>query len=460
MNAQRKGFATVITFIAQPARMAAATVALALVFLTLPAITAARASVDIQEVTSESGVTAWLVEDHSIPIVSVRFAFSGGSTQDPEGKEGLANLMSGLFDEGAGDLDSDAFQERLDEIGAEMTFSAARDAMYGQMRMLSEEREASLEMLRLAINEPRFDEAPFERIRAQIVTGIVAGERNPQTQGRDAFARALYGEHPYARRTDGTTETLASMSPDDLRRFHEANFARSNLSVAVVGDIDAETLRGELDRLFGDLPEEADQTEVERVQPVLAQEVDWPYPLPQASLQLVYPGIDREDPEFFAAFLMNHVLGGGSFSSRLFDEVRERRGLSYGIGSYLTNSAYASSLMIATSTRADRVDETLQVINETLARMADEGPSEAELERAKTYVIGAYAINNLDSSLSIARTLVELQKDDMGIDYIDRRAELIRAVTVEETRQAAARLLRADPALLVIGPERGTGETD
>ncbi|RIK84286.1 MAG: peptidase M16 [Hyphomicrobiales bacterium] len=435
--------------------LALTTLLLALVLLVLPALAPARAAVKIQEVTSDGGVTAWLVEDYTVPIVAVRFAFTGGSVQDPAGKEGLSNLMTGLFDEGAGDLDADAFQERLDEVGAEMSFDARRDAVYGSMRMLAEEREAAFDLLRLAVTQPRFDAGPIERIRAQIVTGIQRDMRDPNVLGRDQFARALYGDHPYARRTDGTAESLAGLTAEDLRALHARTFARGNLSVAVVGAIDADALKVELDRVFGDLPAEPRLDPVEKARLNLAQEVRYAYPLPQATLQLVYPGLERDDPGFFAAFLMNHMLGGGTFSSRLFDEVREKRGLAYGVGSSLVTSDYSDMLVIGTSTRADRAQEALAVIRDVVREMADSGVSEEELARAKTYLVGAYAINNLDSSSSVARTLVELQKDKRGIDYIERRAALIEAVTLDEVKAAAQRLLTAEPAVLVIGPEGG-----
>jgi zinc protease len=433
--------------------LALTTLLLALMFLTLPA----RAAVDIQEVTSESGVKAWLVEDYTVPIISVRFAFKGGSTQDPEGKEGISTLMTGLFDEGAGDLDADAFQERLDEVGAEMSFNATRDAVYGEMRMLEEGSEDAFELLRLAVNSPRFDQEPVDRIRAQIMTRIQSDMRDPQSLGQEEFARALYGEHPYARRSDGTQETLASVTPEDLKSLHARTFARTNVSIGVVGAIDAETLKGVLDKVFGDLPQEPELLPVEHVSPKLDQEVSYAYPLPQATLQLVYPGIARDDPEFFPAFLMNHILGGGTFSSRLFDEVREKRGLAYGVGSGLHTGEYANMLAIGTSTRADRAQETLELIREVVRGMAEEGPTEEELARAKTYLVGAYPINNLDSSAAIARTLVELQLDERGIDYIDRRVGYINAVTLDQVKAAARRLLVAEPAILVIGPEAADG---
>jgi zinc protease len=435
-------------------RASAATLMLALVFLVLPAMVA-RAEVRIQEVKSDKGITAWLVEDYSVPIIAIKFLFDGGSTQDPQGKEGLANLMTGLFDEGAGDLDSDAFQIKLDEAGAEMGFNEGNDAVGGGMRMLAERQDDAFELLKLAVETPRFDQAPFDRIRAQIVNGIVANARDPETQAARKWAEAIYGTHPYARPDMGTEASLATITADDLRAFHKANFARENIHVAVVGAIDAETLKKRLDQVFGELPDKAELRPVERVEPRLGQTMHIEYPLPQTSLQLVYPGVPREAPDFLAAALMEHILGGGTFSSRLFDEVREKRGLAYSVSSALINQEHSSSLIIGTATRSDRAAETLGVIREVIRKMAEEGPTEAELDAAKKYMLGAYAINNLDSSGAIAGTLVDLQTDKLGIDYMQRRVELINAVTLDDVRAAARKLLSVDPAIMILGPKFG-----
>ena len=431
-----------------PATAFAATF-LALLIVALPA----RAEVKIQEVVSPGGIRAWLVEDYTVPIVSVRFAFRGGTTQDPKGKEGLANLMTGLFDEGAGELESDAFQIALDDAGAEMSFSSSPDAIYGSMRMLADRQDEAFGLLKLAVAEPRFDAAPIARIRDQIVTGIEARALDPETRGDIAWAEALYQDHPYARRVEGTKETLASITADDLKGFHERNFARSNLTVGIVGAIDAETLGRRLDEIFGALPQAAQLEPVPPADPKYGQDIRINYNLPQTSLQLAYPGIERHDPQFFAAYLMNQILGGGSFSSRLFKEVREKRGLAYGVGSSLVNRDYAQSLAIGTATRSDRAMETLKVIRDEVKRMADEGPTEEELAFTKRYVIGAYAINNLDTSSAIARTLVDLQIDNLGIDYIREREAMIEAVTIEDVRAVAKRLLSAEPAVMIVGPE-------
>lgn len=416
---------------------------------------ASIAEVRIQEVKSSKGITAWLVEDYSVPVIAVRFAFEGGTTQDPVGKEGLANLMTGLFDEGAGDLDSEAFQIRLDDAGAEMGFSASNDAIYGSMRMLADQKDEAFELLRLAVNQPRFDQAPIDRIRSQIIAGIVAAERTPETAAGRKWAETVYGDHPYARRDEGTKETLTSISPDDLRHFHKANFAKSGLRVGVVGAIDAETLKTMLDKLFGDLPEKPELVPVADITPNFGKSINVTYDLPQTTLRLAYPGVARNDPEFFAAFLMNHILGGGTFTSRLFDEVREKRGLAYGVDSGLVNHTHANLLAISTATRADRAGETLKVIRDVVRKMIDEGPTEAELDAAKKYVIGAYPINNLDSSSAIARTLVELQIDDLGIDYMQRRAAIIDGVTLDQVKAAAKKLLSVEPTVMILGPASG-----
>jgi zinc protease len=430
---------------------AIATALLAIVFLTLPALTA-HAAMSIQEVKSDSGVTAWLVEDYSVPIVSLQFAFRGGETQDPAGKEGVVNLMTGLFDEGAGDLDSDAFQTQLDDAGAEMRFSGGRDAIYGSMRMLAEDKDGALALLRLAVEKPRFDQPAVDRIRSQIVAGIIADARDPGTAAQIAWSNAVYGTHPYARQDEGTEQTLATITADDLKALHHRLFARDNLVVGVVGAIDAETLKKELDLLFGGLPEKADLTPVADVKLKLGQEIDVPYELPQTTLRFAYPGVDRNKPEYFAAYVMNHILGGGDFSSRLFNEVREKRGLAYSVGSSLVNYDHASALVISTATRSDRAAETIKVIRDEVKLMADKGVTAQELAEAKKYIIGAYAINNLDSSSSIASTLVGLQTDGLGIDYIQRRVDLINKVTLDEVQAAARMLLSVEPAMMVLGP--------
>lgn len=431
---------------AKTAMMALATSMMLLVILNLPAY-----AIEIQEVVSPKGIKAWLVEDSSVPLISMRFSFKGGTSQDPGGKEGLANLMTGLFDEGAGDLDSDSFQERIDNLGAEMSFSASPDSVSGNIRMLAENRDAVNGLLALAVNKPRFDQDAIDRIRQQVVASLEASQRNPSTIASRKFSEVLYGNHPYGRPDEGTVKSLQSVSREDLVNFHRKNFARDRLTIGVVGSINAKDLGEMLDKVFGDLPANAELVPVPDAKLALGTTTSLSFDMPQTSISFVYPAVPRKDPEFFASYLMNHILGGG-FTSRLYAEVREKRGLAYSVSSSMALRDHVSALTISTATRPEKAQESLKIIREQVARMANDGPTEAELAAAKSYLKGSYAVNNLDSSVSIADTLVGLQEAGLDREYIDKRAELIDAVTLDQVKAIAKKLLEAEPAILIFGP--------
>ncbi|WP_340162793.1 pitrilysin family protein [Falsochrobactrum tianjinense] len=420
-------------------------------FLLLMVCSLPANAIEIQEVVSPKGIHAWLVEDSSVPLVSMRFSFKGGTSQDPAGKEGLANLMTGLFDEGAGDLDSDSFQEQIDNLGAEMSFSASGDSVSGNIRMLAENRDAVTGLLALAVNNPRFDQDAIDRIRQQVVASIEASQRNPSTIASRKFGEVLYGNHPYGRPDEGTVKSLQTISRDDLLNFHRTNFARDRLTIGVVGSIDAKELGEMLDRVFGDLPAMAELVPVPDAKLALGTTTSLSFDMPQTSISFVYPAVPRKDPEFFAAYLMNHILGGG-FTSRLYAEVREKRGLAYSVSSAMVLRDHVSALMISTATRPEKAQESLKIIREQVAAMANDGPTEAELAAAKSYLKGSYAVNNLTSSVSIADTLVGLQEAELPRDYIDKRGELIDAVTLDQVKTIAKKLLQAEPAILIYGP--------
>ncbi len=431
---------------AKTAMMALATSMMLLIILNLPAN-----AIEIQEVVSPKGIKAWLVEDNSVPLVSMRFSFKGGTSQDPGGKEGLANLMTGLFDEGAGDLDSDSFQERIDNLGGEMSFTASPDSVSGSIRMLAENRDAVSDLLALAVNKPRFDQDAVDRIRQQVVASLEASQRNPSTIASRKFSEVLYGNHPYGRPDEGTVKSLQSISREDLATFHRKNFARDRLTVGVVGSINAKDLGEMLDKVFGDLPANAELVPVPDAKLALGTTTSLSFDMPQTSISFVYPAIPRKDPEFFAAYLMNHILGGG-LTSRLYAEVREKRGLAYSVSSSMALRDHVSALTISTATRPEKAQESLKIIREQVAAMANDGPTEAELQAAKSYLKGSYAVNNLDSSVSIADTLVGLQEAGLDREYIDKRAELIDAVTLDQVKAIAKKLLEAEPAILIFGP--------
>lgn len=440
-----------MTAFTAPLRRAAAMLGLAAAgFLS---VNTAAEAVEIQEVTSPGGIHALLVEDYTNPLIAMRFAFKGaGSTQDAPGKEGTANLLSGLLDEGAGDITSQAFQAKLDELGVALSYDAGYDNFSGNFRTIVENEDEAFKLLKLSLNEPRFDEEPVARIRGQIAANIRANEQDPGTLASRAFRRTVFPNHPYARPSDGTQESLAAVTADDLKNFRSTHFGRDNLVVGVVGAISPETLKRRLDETFGPLREKAELTPVPDITPVAGKTEAVTLDVPQTQIQFALPGVKRKDPDFFAAYLVNHVLGGGTFSSRLYQEIREKRGLAYGVGTGLSSFDHAAMLAGSTATRADKANESIAIIRAELKRMAENGPTAEELAKAKAFVKGSYAVQNLSSSLAIASTLVGIQLEDLGVDYIDKRQGLIDAVTLDDTKRVAKELLSADPTIVTVGP--------
>ena len=409
-------------------------------------------AINIKEVKGDNGVTALMVEDYTLPIIAISFSFEGGSTQDKPGKEGTVRLMTALMDEGAGELDNVEYQSRLEELGIEFGFSSSRDSFSAGGRMLREDLDAGLELIRLALLSPRFDVDPMERMRDRIRTGLIRSETSAGAQAGKALRETLFANHPYENSTSGTLESIDSVNRDDIVAMHKKLVARDTLKVGIVGAISEEEVKKVLSTLFDDIPEKSGIATVPEVEPNLGQNVAIDMPVPNASISLVYKGIKRDDPDFFAAHLMNHVLGGGTFSSRLFREVREKRGLAYGVSSGLVtleNTAYFSA---GTSTRADNRDEAIQVIRSEIKKAAEKGITQEELDKAKRYVAGAYAINNLDTSSKIASVLVSLQTQQLGIDYIEKREQYIDAVTLDDVNRMAKKLLSVEPTVVIVGP--------
>lgn len=410
----------------------------------------AEAAVDIKRVVSPGGIEAWLVQDDAVPLIAMSFALKGGSSQDPAGKEGLANLLSGLLDEGAGDLDSQAFQDRLDALSIGMSFDAGKDEFFGSLRTLTGNRDAAFDLLHLALTAPRFDEEPVERIRAQVATGIRASLDDPDQIAGQKWMETAFPDHPYGRPTEGTLKTLAGLTADDLRGYTHRVLGRDTLKIAVVGAIDEATLASALDKIFGDLPAHADLAPVPEATPVAGARVNIEMDIPQTVLRFGGSGVKRDDPDFIPAYIADYILGGGSFSSRLYKEVREKRGLAYSVSSSLAPLDHAGIEFGGTATRADRADEAMGIIQSVIDRFVAEGPTAEEVQKAKDYLIGSYALR-FTSSSRIARQLLGIQLDNLGIDYINRRNQLIQAVTVDQVREAAKRLFSGGITIVRVG---------
>lgn len=427
----------------------------AAVALALLAAPAAQAAADIREHVSPGGVPFWLVEERTVPMVAVEIAFDGGAVTDPAPQAGAANFLSAMLDEGAGELDSVAFSAQAQLLAANFSFSASRDAFSVSARMLSDNLDASVELLRLALNAPRFDAEPLARVRAQILSGLRSDETDPDTLASKAWFRAAFPDDPYGRPTEGTLETVAALTADDLRAAHARLLTRGGAHVGVVGAIDAAGAGRMLDALLGALPTEAPA----RLPMVTAAPPPGiavvPFDAPQSTVIFGHDGPLRDDPDFIPAFVMNHILGGGGFSSRLTTEVREKRGLAYSTYAYLAPLDRAGLYLGGVGTANARVAESLDVIRAEWRRMAEQGVTGAELEAAKRYLTGAWPLR-FDSNAKIAGVLVDLQRDGFGPEYVVERNALVEAVTVEDVARAARRWLKPEALrFVVVGQPEG-----
>jgi len=402
----------------------------------------------VQKVITPGGIEAWLVEDYAVPLIAFDFAFKGGNSQDPDGKPGTATMLAGLLDEGAGPLDSDAFHRALDEKAIEIAFSADRDSFSGRMQSLSRNIDRAFELLRLAVTDARIDADPLERVRAQLNAGLRREINDPDSMAGKKWREIAYPGHVYGRPTRGTLETLPNLTREDLVAMRSTILARDSLKIAVVGAIDAVRLAKHIDDVFGALPAKGNLITIPDVtmQGVGTRHVI-DLDVPQATIRFGRPGIARHDPDFVPAFVVNHILGGGVFTARLFNEVREKRGLAYSVYSQLQTNDHSNMLIGATSTKNERAAESLTVIQEQIANLGADGPTEDELDKAKKYLTGSYALR-FDTSTKIASQLVHLQMEGFDVDYLDQRNSHIQNVTLDEAKRVAARLF-GDGQLLV-----------
>lgn len=429
---------------------------LAFLFVLVVAAPAANA-VTVERVVSPGGIEAWLVQDHSNPIISLSLSMEGGTSV--ETKPGLASMVAGLLDEGAGPYDSQTFQGKLDDLAISLSFQAGRDRFDGDLKTLSERRDEAFDLFRLSLTQPRFDKEPVERVRKQMLTILAREAQSPDAIAARTWSRLAFAGHPYGKPPHGEPDTVKSITVADLKSHAKAWLSRQGMLLAVVGDITPEQLAPLLDRTFGALPASHPVVNVPDIQPpaegkVVVVDRD----IPQSVAVFAAPGIKRDDPDWYAAYVMNYVLGGGGFSSRLTEEVREKRGLAYSVYSYLTPLSHAGVISGGVATQNARAAQSVGLIKDEFARMARDGISDKELADAKTYLTGSFALQ-LDSTGAIADLLIAVQRDNLGIDYLDKRNGFIEAVTKEQVQAAAARLL--DPARLtfvVVGKPEGLGK--
>jgi zinc protease len=416
--------------------------------------TAPRTSAKVEEVVSATGIRAYLIREPTIPILSLALYFRGGAASDPSGLAGLSYMTSGLLDEGAGPFDSQAFRGELEDNAIRLSFDADRDGVSGELKTLSAKREQAFELLRLALAEPRFDLEPVERIRSQILADLRRRETDPEYVASRTWFAAAFPDHPYARPTRGLPESIAAVTAADCRGFVEARLARDNLVIGVAGDITAEELAPLLDRTFAGLPAESRRPLVPPTAPEVGAVTVVRMAIPQSVVTFGHSGLDRQDPDYYAAYVANYILGGGGFSSRLLEEVREKRGLAYSVYSHLYDLDAAPLWIGGVATNNRQVAQSIDLVRQELARMAAGEIEATDLANARTYLTGSFPLR-LTSNDQIAKTLVAMQVDALGLDYLERRNDLIAAVTLGDLRRVAARLFSGEMLVAVVGDPEG-----
>jgi zinc protease len=412
----------------------------------------------IERVISPAGIEAWLVRQPSVPLVAMDFAMTGGANEDPADKGGLAHVVASTIDEGAGDLDAKAYHQRLEDHAIELSFTANRDHFRGSLRTLTANRDLAFDTVRLSLTAPRFDDDAVERIRTQILADLRRATTSPGEIASQVWWHTAFAGHPYGRR--GTLESVPRITVADLKAYVKRVFARATLKIAIVGDIDAATAGLLIDKAFGGLPEQPELAAIPSASPQgLGRRIVVDLDVPQSVIMFGGPGVARNDPDFFAAYLVNHILGGGAMSSRLYAEVREKRGLAYGVSTSLVPLAHAQLISGSTATRADRTADTLEIIEREMKNLAENGPTDQELAKTKSFLKGSYGLY-FDTSSKIAAQLVQIQLDKLGIDYIDRRNGMIDAVTRADAQRVAKRLLDGQMLITVVGKPQGVTSKD
>ena len=414
-----------------------------------------RADVDVQEVTSPLGFKAWLVEDHAIPFMALRLGFKGGASLDRAGKRGSVNLMMALLEEGTDDLDARGFAREVDELAASFNFDASGDSVSVSARMLSENRDAAIALLKGAVAAPNFDQVAIDRVKGQVLSILQSDLKDPNEIAQTAFNKAAFGDHPYGSTLSGTAVSIESLTRKDIQNAHRDTMARDRVFVSAVGDITAEELGALMDTLLEDLPETGTAMP-ERVEFGLKPGITVvPYETPQSVALFGHRGIKRDDPDFFAAFIASNILGGGGFDSRLMEEVRDKRGLTYGVYSFLSARDHAELVVGQVASANDRVGAAIDVIKDEWARLVNEGVSQEELDVTKTYLTGAYPLR-FDGNGPIANILVGMQMQGLPKDYINTRNDNVNAVTLKEINRVIKDVyLPDDLHFTVVGKPEG-----
>lgn len=416
----------------------------------------AKPYLDIQEIKTESGVKAWIVTDRSIPLWSLQFSLKGGSQHDPIGKEGLVSLLSSTLDEGAGKRDAENVQNTLDSHGIRMGFSASRDRFVGSLKTTVTYQDTAIELFRDALNDPHFDKDAVERMKQAILSNQRFQKMDPAWVAQKTLFEELFPGRPYGRLVEGTEESVKSLTADDLKAVKKEMFCKEDLLISIVGSIEKFRARKIVDDVFGDWPSCEDRSDVVETEPEnLGKRIDVPWiGAAQSVVIMAQKGLARQNKDWWAARVLDFALGGGEFSSRLMDEVRVKRGMTYGVSSSLMPYDLSPLWFVESSIDPVKTEEAIVLIKKIWGDVAKDGLTDAEIAEAKSYLIGSLPLA-LTSTDQIAAIVLQLQEDKLPMETLDKRAEEINAVTKDDIKRVAAKYLNeAELTTIVVGPPK------
>lgn len=418
------------------------------VLLVAGAIQPAQAVLPIDHWTTSKGTRVLFVRADAIPMLDIAIHFDAGGRHAPADRAGLASLTAALLDSGAGGLDEDEFADRFARTGAQRSAGASADGTTVSLRTLVSERELAqaLGLTASMIAAPSFPETALKREKERLVARLRESETQPGAIAQRRFDALLFSDHPYGR--SATVETVSAIGRDDLRQFHARHYVASRAVIAMIGAVTRERAEAIAEALTRDLERGDPAPMLEALPPAPAAEaVRIPHPASQSHLLLGLRGIAYDDPDLLALQLANHVLGGGGFVSRLYAEVREKRGLAYSVYSYFALRRQTGPFVIGLQTRKDQADQALAVVREALERFVREGPTDQELAASKANLIGGFPLK-LDSNRKILSQLTLIGVHRLPIDWLARWPERMAAVSREDVMRALAR--RVDPSQLVM----------
>jgi zinc protease len=413
---------------------------------------------DIKTLSAVKGASTWFVEDHTVPMIAIDVSLPAGSAYDPGVKAGLAAFAGSLLDEGAAGLDSTAFHDALASRAIILSVQAERDYLVISMVTETENAKEAFRLLGLALQHPRFDGDAVARVRAQMLEGLQQEDEEPANIAAKGFAATFFAGHPYAHPVNGVPAGINAITAQDLKSFARTHWVRGGMRIAVSGDATPATIVSLLSDAFSGLPANSPPPPppVAHMGKPGVQII--PLPLPQPTVVFGIPAIPRSDPDFIPGYVANYIVGGGGFSSRLTNEVRVKRGLTYGIETGLVAYRRAGFISGEVATRRDSVLQTISVTRAVLAKFAAEGPTEQELADAKTYLTGSFPLA-FASNAGIAGQLGVFQRQELGPDYVAKRNALIGAVSLEDVRRVAKRLFDPRSMTVVVAGSPAPGRT-